>query len=365
MYVMGGFFITCVFVHLLYKSSSCLDLHHCLVKQRKLKLHISVALLTRLPEMEKLNYINMNGIYGDVDLNTLVQAYDAGLILQYLVDMIDLTEAQQLVGNVSLDESLSALDASIILQYMVHQIDSLPYDTAQGELLAAGGLGIGGEYFTPGTSTIIPVLLQEGLNIYSFEGEIDMNIDHFTLDSIGWSANVDSYAVEAMVDSNNHIVFAGASSHGYDFSGSLMQLYGTVEMGFEGDSLVISVDKLMLNENLEFIDYQIGVLINTVSLDQFALIPEHFSVKPNYPNPFNPVTHLDYGIPASRDIQIRIYDVTGRIVQELKFIDQAAGWYTYTWNGTNFAGEAVSSGLYLCQIQSGREFEVEKMLFIK
>ena len=37
MYVMGGFFITCVFVHLLYKSSSCLDLHHCLVKQRKLK----------------------------------------------------------------------------------------------------------------------------------------------------------------------------------------------------------------------------------------------------------------------------------------------------------------------------------------
>ena len=292
MYVMGGFFITCVFVHLLYKSSSCLDLHHCLVKQRKLKLHISVALLTRLPEMEKLNYINMNGIYGDVDLNTLVQAYDAGLILQYLVDMIDLTEAQQLVGNVSLDESLSALDASIILQYMVHQIDSLPYDTAQGELLAAGGLGIGGEYFTPGTSTIIPVLLQEGLNIYSFEGEIDMNIDHFTLDSIGWSANVDSYAVEAMVDSNNHIVFAGASSHGYDFSGSLMQLYGTVEMGFEGDSLVISVDKLMLNENLEFIDYQIGVLINTVSLDQFALIPEHFSVKPN------PLTRETFTLPV-------------------------------------------------------------------
>nr|MBC8191565.1 right-handed parallel beta-helix repeat-containing protein [FCB group bacterium] len=315
--------------------------------------------------MEKLDFISMNGIYGDVDLNTIVQAYDAGLILQYLVNMIDLTEAQQQIGNVSLDEGLSALDASLILQYMVHQIDSLPYDTTQGQLMAAGDLGIEEDYFTPGTSMIIPVHLQDGLNIYSFEGEINMDIDNFTLDSIGWTANVDSYSVEAMIDSNNHIIFAGASSHGYDFSGAFMQLYGTIDAGYEDDSLVISIDKLMLNENLVFTDYQIGVLLNTVSLNLSGQIPTEFSVKPNYPNPFNPVTHIDYGIPEFGDVQIRIYDVTGRTVKDLKFEGQSAGWYSYTWNGTNFAGAPVSSGLYLCQIQSGHEIEVVKMLFLK
>lgn len=65
-----------------------------------------------------------NPISGDVSQNGLVQAYDAALILQYLVSATTLTTTQQTVGDVSGNNSLSALDASYILQYSVGLINN-------------------------------------------------------------------------------------------------------------------------------------------------------------------------------------------------------------------------------------------------
>ncbi|MCH7764661.1 MAG: PKD domain-containing protein, partial [Candidatus Marinimicrobia bacterium] len=93
--------------------------------------------------LAKVDYITVHIIYGDVDLNSTVQAYDAGLILQHLVGLINLNEAQQNIGNVSLDTTLSALDASLILRYVTSLIDTLPYDTSMGSLLASGSFEMG------------------------------------------------------------------------------------------------------------------------------------------------------------------------------------------------------------------------------
>ena len=76
--------------------------------------------------------------YGDVSMNGTVTAFDAGLVLQYLVGTVELDDWQVSAGDVTLDATLSALDAAIILDYVVDLIESLPY-TGDGIDLAAGG----------------------------------------------------------------------------------------------------------------------------------------------------------------------------------------------------------------------------------
>ena len=79
--------------------------------------------------------IQVDTTFGDVDWNTAVQSFDASLILQDLVELIELDSLQMLIGDVSGDSSISTLDATLILQYVVGLIDELPY-TPDNQYLA-------------------------------------------------------------------------------------------------------------------------------------------------------------------------------------------------------------------------------------
>lgn len=94
-------------------------------------------------------------------------------------------------------------------------------------------------------------------------------------------------------------------------------------------------------------------------------LPEAFTVFPNYPNPFNPVTTIRLGLPDAADLSIVIYDVRGRNIANLSEGAHPAGWYEFQWNGTDLSGRQVSSGLYFCRIHSGRELHVLKMTYLR
>ncbi len=109
----------------------------------------------------------------------------------------------------------------------------------------------------------------------------------------------------------------------------------------------------------------------TVSIDPWAGIPESFSLNANYPNPFNPVTTLRYGIPEQADVLITVFDVLGHDVKHWTVSAQKAGWYAIIWDGTNQSGKRVSTGVYVCRMQatsmtSGQPYiQTRKMLFLK
>ena len=67
-----------------------------------------------------------NPIMGDVSMNGVVQAYDASLVLQYVVSGITLTSIQQQVADVSFAGGITPMDASLILQYVVGIIKFFP-----------------------------------------------------------------------------------------------------------------------------------------------------------------------------------------------------------------------------------------------
>ncbi len=90
-----------------------------------------------------------------------------------------------------------------------------------------------------------------------------------------------------------------------------------------------------------------------------------FTLKSNYPNPFNPTTHIVYSLAKASDVKLSVYNVLGKKVATLVSENQAAGEYTVNWNATNDQGMHVSSGFYFYKIEAGDFKQVKKMLLLK
>ena len=78
-------------------------------------------------------------------------------------------------------------------------------------------------------------------------------------------------------------------------------------------------------------------------------IPSRFNMSQNYPNPFNPSTQFSYTLPESGNIDLAIYDVTGKMVYKFRDGFQRAGNHNLLWTGVDHHQKTVTSGAYFCQ----------------
>jgi hypothetical protein len=122
------------------------------------------------------------------------------------------------------------------------------------------------------------------------------------------------------------------------------------------DSFVVRADAIILQE----IPFTVGV-----EYEVLPNIPNTYSISQNYPNPFNPSTKIQFGLPMSEHVELRIYDVLGREVRNLVNERYDAGMYSVQWNGKNNLGSPVATGMYIYQIRAGQFVQTKKMLLMK
>ncbi|HSW56357.1 MAG TPA: YCF48-related protein [Ignavibacteriaceae bacterium] len=90
-------------------------------------------------------------------------------------------------------------------------------------------------------------------------------------------------------------------------------------------------------------------------------IPVNFTLYQNYPNPFNPSTTIQFSLPKSGDVTLKIYDILGREVATLLNETKNAGSYSVTFNASG-----LSTGIYFYQLSVGNEFrQTKKLVLIK
>jgi hypothetical protein len=94
-------------------------------------------------------------------------------------------------------------------------------------------------------------------------------------------------------------------------------------------------------------------------------IPEAYQLEQNYPNPFNPATSIRFSVPEAGPVQLRVYDITGRLVRILIAGAQDAGRFVLTWDGTDEAGRRVASGVYFYRLEAPGATLMRKMLLLK
>ncbi len=96
-----------------------------------------------------------------------------------------------------------------------------------------------------------------------------------------------------------------------------------------------------------------------------GLLPGEFALEQNYPNPFNPTTNFGFRIADFGFVELKIYDLTGRLVRNLINENKAPGRYTVQWDGKDGGGRPVASGVYLYRLEAGSFRAVRKMILLK
>jgi hypothetical protein len=94
-------------------------------------------------------------------------------------------------------------------------------------------------------------------------------------------------------------------------------------------------------------------------------LPTAFAHRGNFPNPFNPMTHVAFDLPAAFRVQVDVYDAKGRLVRRLLDSGLPAGSHTCLWDGRDDAGRGVASGVYYAQVRAGGERAVRPMTLVR
>ncbi len=110
--------------------------------------------------------------------------------------------------------------------------------------------------------------------------------------------------------------------------------------------------------NIKFVSR--GSAFVNVSASNAINIPTEYSLSNNYPNPFNPSTIIEYGLPASNNVQLFIYNILGEQVAKLVDEYQNAGYHKVVFHGND-----LPSGVYVYRIISGDFISSKKSILIK
>lgn len=171
-------------------------------------------------------------------------------------------------------------------------------------------------------------------------GSIPVTFEYALMDEQGWFDSSENMVV----------ILPGESESITYFSENIMDLAEANPLTFT----VTPTGRDHLTKNISINGYTFPVSIED------EILPNSFHLSDPYPNPFNPSTTIRYSVEAIHDSQLRIYDISGRLVESLVNESLEPGSYEFQWNA-----QFLASGLYFITLTSGNFSQTKKVLLLK
>ena len=111
-----------------------------------------------------------------------------------------------------------------------------------------------------------------------------------------------------------------------------------------------------------------SVTIQPGSGDQIAAdhaLPVRVTLAQNHPNPFNPRTSIEFGLPSASHVQLVVFDTLGRRVRTLVDAHRPAGNHSVLWDGRDQRGARVATGIYLYRLRGAGSEITKRMILMK
>jgi len=89
-------------------------------------------------------------------------------------------------------------------------------------------------------------------------------------------------------------------------------------------------------------------------------IPNKVVIHQNYPNPFNPTTTIEFSIPQTEFVTVKVYNIVGNEITTLLNDELSTGYHSIQWDGSR-----QPSGVYIVQIESSGFAQTRKMVLLK
>ena len=243
-------------------------------------------------------------------------------------------------GDVNQDGSLDVVDVIAMVGYVLGTLQPTPEQIILGDVFTDGILNI---YDI--VSLIAMIFENEGLLDLTplTDATLIQNKNSLTLSKSGAVAGLQieyegefESSLEGWLIEKNENTILMVSLDGSDFN----------EIPYTGDLKI---------KSCSVIDWE----MNKIQAE-ITVIPDQFSLKPAYPNPFNPATTINYAIPYDAYVVIKAFDVRGKEVAELVNGMIEEGIHEVVWDASK-----LSSGMYFVRMTSGDFKAVMKIIFLK
>ncbi|MDP6500626.1 MAG: FlgD immunoglobulin-like domain containing protein [Candidatus Marinimicrobia bacterium] len=100
-------------------------------------------------------------------------------------------------------------------------------------------------------------------------------------------------------------------------------------------------------------------------IEDDVVVPKAFSLKGNYPNPFNPSTNIAFTLDVRSDVTVTVYSLLGEEVATLHNGIMQPGLQSVKWNGNDSHGAQVASGVYIYRVEAQDRALTGKMMLLK
>jgi len=312
-----------------------------------------------------------NPLMGDVSLNGEILAYDASLVLLYVVDPITypLNQTQQMVADVSGNGTVSAYDASLILQYVVGFINYFPAELLSPlpNFVSEVELVIGNEAVEPGEEFNLTLSIADVSGVYAMQMTIEYNQEF--LEALEIESMLTGMNATYKIDKEKGLIkiaFAGIESLESDMTIANIVFKASDEL-ITGITTPVTAKFFMANET----DLTWNVHNGIVSINGFATgFGDNFKNEDKlltcYPNPFTDNLKINYTVPVDGDFMfIAIYNMYGQVVAEIVNSTHSKGTYTISWNGNDLNGKKLTRGTYFIRLIAGNKVETQKIQVVR
>ncbi len=332
-----------------------------------------------------------------------ISAYDASLILQYLVCRTDLTDCtiplnggfirpQQVAADVNCTKVITAYDAALILQYVVGILPTFPCpdmwtwfvldpgscalscpafiefvgvlkgDVSGPEICGAELLAVPTALMKLGIARShdgyldIPVLVEDAIDVFSAQFEMAFDNGAYSFVEVRPAGLTDGFFMSFREESGQ-VSVAMASATGFTGDGrmAIVRLERRPDSP-PGVSIRPSLVEAMLNEGVPAVE------IETRGFDPVA---EDFRLGPASPNPFVRSTVISFTASGTADVAIDVYNVSGRLVRTVFSGPAGAGEHHVEWDGTDSRGARVARGVYFCRMSTRGFSATDKIVVLQ
>jgi hypothetical protein len=305
----------------------------------------SISPLTLIPEFTNVNESAIPladgsvetsiGMYGDISNDGEISAFDASLILQYVVHLV--YDIDELLADVSDNGSVSGYDAALVLHKILQPGMLFPVEE--------------NEVSPPPPAR----LATDAVRTLTWQRDGD-----------AWLLRVGDAAGILSVDLSIGVVGkAGVSAE----SGLIVshQVGDRVDVSLarplssDSESVLLRLTGADLSGPPELFE----VSINEGAIPAVAAKPAEFTLRQNAPNPFNPTTTIRFTVAQSAPVKLSVYSMNGQLVREILSEEMVAGAHEVVWDGRDAVGREVSSGVYVYLLRSGIQTAVKRMTLVR
>ena len=271
-------------------------------------------------------------MYGDVNGDEDVSAYDAALTLQYSAGLItDWENWQLLAADVDGDESITSYDAALILQYSAGLIDHFPVE--EGGKIANF---VDAKVRIEKASNEIHICTSNltGQNVIAFQFDLYHN-GEFVSYELGKISKNGQIAVN---EKDGLLKISYMNKYPLEGSGEIISLEFVNPVQYELKNFLMNTTKINPNSD------------NDLKSEQFIL-------GNNYPNPVKTSTTFSYSISENlnQDVKIEIFNILGQLVVAVKGENGKAVW----------TPKDIPNGIYFYKLEVGEFSQTKKMILMR